>query len=673
MAANGFSDKDSGNAVLNVAGEEGAPPSIVETTPAPIETASEPGLTIEAYAAAKRLSVDALRAFGLETITIGGKPVVKIPYRDEQGGETAVRFRVGLAGSRQFQWRRKSKPMLYGLDRLGAARDQGYVLLVVGESDALTCWQQGVPAVGLPDASYWQGDRDAPRFNGIKRVYVVVEPGQSGRDLTQRLAASSLGDRLALVRLGEFRKVNDLLADDPERFNARLQEALKAAPRVADEEAAERKRIAEESWLLAEPLASAPNLMSLVEQEIRARGYAGDLRPVMIGYLAMSSRVGRKPMNLVYVAPAASGKTRSVEAAAELMPPEAVQKFDAASPLALVYTERDLRRSIVIFSEADSIPNTGAAASVVRTLAEENRLVYEVTEKDGLGGLTTRRIVKPGPICLITTSTKPLAHQLATRMLEVPVRDDEAQTREILLMMAAIAGGEAAPWRDAEPFIALQRWLATQADVTVHIPFLRPLAYTLRAKEARTRRDFNQLISAITAVALLHRAQRPLDAEGRLVATLEDYGYVRDLLVGIFAQVAADGVSPGVRRVVEAVAGSQAEHLSGVPLVSVQRALDVGKTTAYDWVERAVREGYLKDGRVTRTGAMQLHLGEPLPDEYEGLPTVEQLRAAVGSSDGIGALRTPLPPRAFDPDAAIDASLAGEGNGDDDDAADPGW
>ena len=91
------------------------------------------------------------------------------------------------------------------------------------------------------------------------------------------------------------------------------------------------------------------------------------------------------------------------------MPPEAYYEIDAGSDRALIYTDEDYQHRVVIFGEADSIPDEGAAASAVRNLAAKNYLAYDVVEKDPRTGKhQTRHIVKPGPTGLVTTSTKSL-------------------------------------------------------------------------------------------------------------------------------------------------------------------------------------------------------------------------------------------------------------------------
>jgi hypothetical protein len=47
----------------------------------------------------KKLPEGFLRGLGLRDVTYFEKPAVRIPYPDEKGQESAVRFRVSLDGS----------------------------------------------------------------------------------------------------------------------------------------------------------------------------------------------------------------------------------------------------------------------------------------------------------------------------------------------------------------------------------------------------------------------------------------------------------------------------------------------------------------------------------------------------------------------------------------------
>ena len=64
--------------------------------------------------------------------------------------EGSVRFRLALKGSIVSNGAKGSKASLYGLSRLGEAREAGTITLVEGESDCHTLWHSGFPAIGLP-------------------------------------------------------------------------------------------------------------------------------------------------------------------------------------------------------------------------------------------------------------------------------------------------------------------------------------------------------------------------------------------------------------------------------------------------------------------------------------------------------------------------------------------
>jgi len=208
-----------------------------------------------------------------------------------------------------------------------------------------------------------------------------------------------------------------------------------------------------------------PDVLERVAEAMQANGYAGDLMPAKLAYVALTSRLLKRPMNMAFVAEAATGKNATVDAARALVPPEAVYVFTAGSPRALLYTEEDFRHRVVLFTDADGIPQNTAAAAAVRALAEGNALRYEVpTLNRHTAQFTTRTITKPGPTGLITTSTRPLRPPLTTRLLQVPVAGDADATREVILRQGKEAAGETAPRPDLGPFLAFQRWLVSHPE-----------------------------------------------------------------------------------------------------------------------------------------------------------------------------------------------------------------
>ena len=117
------------------------------------------GCTLEQYAEAKKLPVEFLQVLGLQTFTYHKIPVVRMPYRNENGGEDAVRYRKSLSKDElgtdgRFCWKTNSKPRPYGLWRLEEAKKAGYIVIVEGESDAQTLWYHKIPALGIPGANF---------------------------------------------------------------------------------------------------------------------------------------------------------------------------------------------------------------------------------------------------------------------------------------------------------------------------------------------------------------------------------------------------------------------------------------------------------------------------------------------------------------------------------------
>jgi len=120
-------------------------------------TRSEPeGLTLEAFAKAKCLETELLRQMQVTQGVYQGKPAVVFRYRDTEGDLQAVRFRLALEGDR-FRWQKGAEPrkLAYGAWLLPRwhEKQRRMVVLVEGESDALTLWQIGIPAIGIPGAN----------------------------------------------------------------------------------------------------------------------------------------------------------------------------------------------------------------------------------------------------------------------------------------------------------------------------------------------------------------------------------------------------------------------------------------------------------------------------------------------------------------------------------------
>ena len=594
------------------------------------------GITVADYAAAKGLPEAFLRSLGVTDAKYQGSRAVRTPFwGSDQTDERTVQYRLRLAGDR-FRFKVGTKPCAYGLWRLDEARTAQQITLVEGPSDAQTLWYHDQPALGLQSASAWPRDLD-DHLKGIDRVNVVIEPDKGGEAVLKHLANAAFRDRVHLLELGDVKDPSGLYLSDPDHFTVNWQSAVRNARPFLELQATTETTQAEEHYRKAHDLLHDPDILCRVGEAMRASGYAGDLMPVKTVYVAMTSRLLPRAMNVALIAESGSGKTHSVDKARELMPPEAIYIERAGSARALIYVDEDFQHRVVVCAEADSIPDEGPAASAIRSLASENVLAYDVVEKNpDTHQFQTRRIEKPGPTGLITTSTRPLAPQMATRMLEVSIRDDKAQTRQVARALArSVQADPGGPAVDLEAFVALQRYLAHSGIHDVHIPFAGLLAEKVPVTAVRVRRDFRQLLTCIQAVALLHHRQRTV-RKGIVEAEISDYTVARELLSPIFDAVVSDGVTPVVREVVDAVRGGEVD----VSVATLAKRLGLSRSTASYRVRRALAGSWLVNAEDQRGRPARLSRGVPLPNRASALPEPSDLEGVTNSPTEIPEVST---------------------------------
>jgi energy-coupling factor transporter ATP-binding protein EcfA2 len=585
-------------------------------------TLLHPHLSLPELAAAKHVSEHFLAAQGVTQHRTGDRCEVRIPYYGLGGELLAVHRRIALDGDR-FRWRSGDKPTLYGLNRLEHIRAAGWCLLVEGETDCWTAWLHDIPALGVPGKSTWQATW-TKHLAGLA-VYVWQEPG--AQDLTRHMAADVPHLRVIVAPDG----IKDLNTAHVAGLDVpALLEELKAAAVPAVELAqAERDTKQRELFAQAHPILEADDPLAEVEQAIRALGYAGDLKPALIVYLAFTARLlvmrpGAMPVHLLLIGPPGSGKTYTLQTVLRLMPEEAYVALDAASPRALIYCDDDLQHRVVVFGESDSIPagEDNPAASAIRALLQDHRLRYVVTVRDENGGYTVRRIDKPGPTVLITTATRRLGEQLDSRLFALEVPDDQRQVRAALDAQAQLELGRVVA--DTDIFRALQDWLQLAGPFDVVVPYAQQLAAAVGRSPAAPRitRDWARLIALIKTVTVLRQRHRRRQ-NGRLVATLDDYRAVYGLVQDMYA-ASATGASAAMRETVEAVARLSAGGAGPVSVTALAAELAISKNAASARVRAAIRAGWLVNSEQRKGFPAQLALGEALP-EPAGLPPPEDL------------------------------------------------
>jgi len=523
---------------------------------------------------------------------------------------------------------------------LAEAHKAGYILLVEGESDAQTLWFLGLPALGIPGATQWK-DEWRTYVEGLQ-VYVWQEPDEGGKRF-----ALSVGKSLHEANIGAFiitppegrKDVSEchIAGDDVQALMARLRNEARAYATIAAEEANAAAQAAREK---AGDLITAPNILERFAQILPRLDVANEDKNAKLLYLALTSRMMDRPVSVVVKGPSSTGKSWLVEHVAMAFPESAYVDCTGMSPKALVHAdELSLQHKHIILYEAtilhqDTQDNPNVAAAMIRSLLSEGRIRYPYVERTP-DGLKTVMADKPGPTGLITTTTWQSLHdENETRVLTIRTRDDDDQTRNITRAQALRAAGKAPEPPDLAPWHALQTWLELQGKKDVVIPYAVTLADLTPPKALRLRRDFPQLLALIKAHAILHQATRDSDEKGRIVATLDDYAIVYDLVADVLSEGVEATVSPAIRETVQAVAHlletkKRKDEAPHVRVTELAKHLRLSKQAVSRRVGDARAAGYIINQEDKKGRPAQLVIGEPLPEEEPLLPTPQTLRAAI--------------------------------------------
>lgn len=372
-------------------------------------------------------------------------------------------------------------------------------------------------------------------------------------------------------------------------------------------------------------LATEPDILALFLADLHRAGVVGEDRTAALVYLAETSRLLSEPVSVVVKGASSSGKSHVVQSTTRFFPPGEVLEFTGMSERALVFAPQDFRHRTIVVYEAVALreraerENGNLTAYFVRSLISEGRISYPMSVRTKDGEWTTRHYVKEGPTNVILTTTSFQLHsENETRLLSVQTNDSPEQTRRVLRAIAE----EDRPEPDYRPWHELQAWLK-EGERRVVVPYAPWLADNIPPVAVRLRRDFKSVLALVRAHALLHRASRERDAEGRIIASEGDYEAVRELVLPVVSEGVRATVAPTIRETVAAVETLTAEHPDGVTAAEVARVLTLDKSTARRRLLAASDEGYLVNLEDRRGRPGRYVLGEELPEEREILPPLE--------------------------------------------------
>jgi hypothetical protein len=150
---------------------------------------------------------------------------------------------------------------------------------------------------------------------------------------------------------------------------------------------------------------------------------------------------------------------------------------------------------------------------------------------------------------------------------------------------------------DLKPWHDLQRWLEL-GERRVTIPYAQVLAEAIPPVAVRLRRDFGGVLGLIRAHALLHQETRERDERRRIVATIEDYIVIRELIGDLVSEGVEALVKPEIR---EAVGAVEVLHRDGgVPRKQVAEFLHLDPSAAGRRLKKAEAGGFVRNLESTR-------------------------------------------------------------------------
>lgn len=449
----------------------------------------------------------------------------------------------------------------------------------------------------------------------------VREPGEGGDMMIEAPAWSSITRRVNFRPLAPNESPARHYAADPTRPQP-VHTAAPSSDSVTQDGAEADALDVACDYDLCRDLASSDRLLDRFAESMAQTGVVGEDRNAKILCLALTSRLLPKPVNIAVKGPSSSGKSFLVGRVLLYFSQDAYLIRTTFSEHALIYTDEPFQHRHLVLAEASGAQGE-KQEYLLRTLLSEGRIEHETVEKVG-GVMTPRRITKEGPTGLIVTTTRAALHpENETRLLSLTVSDTREQTRAI---MRAIAD-ECPSTVEVDPrWKALQRWLAA-GEVRVTVPFASALGDLASPAASRMRRDFSTLLSLVKSHALLHREHRKRDSEGRIIAELEDYAVVHDLVADLFAHGLAKTVKPTVRETVLAVQRLSADGPVTNQAIAQRLGLDEAASTRR--CREAVMLGYIINREERKGRPADYSIATPMPHDEAVLPSAAELDTAI--------------------------------------------
>jgi hypothetical protein len=412
----------------------------------------------------------------------------------------------------------------------------------------------------------------------------------------------------------------------------------------------EKEEIRKELYPEIAHIAESKNIFETLFKTAEELGVVGEKQLVKATFCTLSSRFLSKPVSMIAKGVSSSGKSSITQEIIKLFPEEAYIILSGGSAKSLVYGTEDLNHRILVILEANLInkssDNDDPYAMFLRTLLSEQKIIYEVVEKNEISGQFEARCIKrEGVIGLLITTTQDKIHEEnETRLLSIQVDESREQTKRIVeAVTLKYATGDIDESREHiyEPWRKFHLWLSLGAH-SVTIPFLPKLTSKIEKLPVRFRRDIHQLARLIQTSAIIHQANRDIDGKGQILAIPEDYFFIKDVISNTL-EIAHDetrnirGLTV-LKLVYKKLKEIQAETNKPIQQISHEfssntlgKDLGIPKTTIKKMLYQLIELNLLRNHQLIRNKPYKLALGKDfhesmLQDSYSSiLPNEESL------------------------------------------------
>lgn len=339
-------------------------------------------------------------------------------------------------------------------------------------------------------------------------------------------------------------------------------------------------------------LAKSTSILSKLDQDLKKYGFAGSTIIPRTVFLATYTRVFSQPVSVVIKGPSSSGKSFALKAALRYVPGEACEVFHGLSEKALVYASKlNLQHRCLVIQEAAGLAE-GNGRTFLRQLLSEGEVRYMTVQSTKDGNVGQELPVIKGPVGLLMTTTANSLHwEDETRMLSMQVEQSPEQIMRALL--ANVKGGPTTPSEtDLSQWHSLHRYV-TSGPLSVHVPYEEALLSCLPTSHQRVLRDAPQVLALIRAHALMHQCTRDWE-HGSVVANLDDYAAVYELVADALSQGLDKSVAPHIREVADAISNAH-PTFGAVSVTELAAMLGKDPGVVSRNVKAAVAQGYLDD------------------------------------------------------------------------------